>query len=718
MLPVGLVGGSAGGEKLFVLTLSRSKNSYLERRWNLSILKGFCPPMSMFRAALRFLSFAVLCLGMVRGAFAQTSVSDPVDAKGKHFATRVGNQIYAEGKPFRMAGSNNYYPMYVSQYMVDNLLETAAAQNFNSFRLWGFLDVGNADGTNSVDGPHNGVYFHYWNGSEPAFNDGATGLQHLDYVIYKAGQLNLKLIIPFVNNYDQFGGMDQYVRWAGGQYHDQFYTDANIRKWYKQWIKHVLNHVNSYTGVKYKDDATIMIWELANEERCAGYGVYPQSSSCTTTTITSWADDVSQYIKSIDSKHLVSPGDEGFYCSDPSSYDFTINCSQGVDSIALAKLPAMDVISYHLYPDSWGKTPEWGTQWIAEHIQDSHTLGDRAIAGEWGILEKNIRNPVYHEWEKTVLQDGGAGALYWILSGLQDDGTLYPDYDGYTVYCPTPVCSAFTHFARKMQGLPTDNAPIADNDTITTANNTPVTLNVTANDITYGGATLRPNSVDLNPSVGGKNTTFTNTFGTFTSQGGGNVYFQPASACTTGDITIPYTVKDDKDRVSNPANITVTVGGIAGELYNFEDGVDTWAPASFSSGAGTVAQSTTDATSCTHSLQINDSTGGGWFGPSYNTGPLPLKTAGLTSLLFDISTTTAGTSQSVAVQFGANYTFCSTPFTYQNAGTSETLTVNLKDLATAANCGGTAPPDTSVIQGMYVYFSGGGTAFLDNVRAK
>ena len=541
---------------------------------------------TMYRFFSRLLAVLLTLTTVVASsAGAQGTAPDVVDARGHHFAARVGRVIYHRGKPFRMAGSNNYYPMYESQYMVDNLLQTAAAQNFNTFRIWGFIDIGNQDGSNSVDGIQNGVYFHYWNGSEPAFNDGATGLQHLDYVIYEAGLLNLKLIIPFVNNYDQYGGMDQYVRWAGDQYHDQFYTDPNIRRWYKQWIDHLLNHVNSYTGIKYKDDATIMTWELANEERCAGGGVYPQSSSCTTDTITDWAADISAYVKSIDRKHLLSPGDEGFYCTDPHSSDFTINCSTGVDSIALAKLPDMDVLSYHLYPDSWGKTPQWGTEWITRHINDSHQLGDRAVAGEWGLLEKNVRNPVYNDWENAVLADDGAGALYWILSGLQDNGTLYPDYDGYTVYCPTPVCSAFTHFARTIQGLPVNNAPIADNDTATTANNTPVTLNITDNDITYQGVPLDIASVDLDPATPGRQTTVTNSLGTYTLQSGGNVNFQPASTCTTGTVTTPYTVQDERGRVSNPANIAVTVGGIVGELYNFEDGVDTWAAASFVRGA-------------------------------------------------------------------------------------------------------------------------------------
>ncbi len=669
---------------------------------------------------LKFLTALLLTLAFFHGtgyALAQAAAQDRVDARGHHFASRSGRLIYHRGQPFRQAGSNNYYLMYESQFMVDNVLETAAAQNFNTMRTWGFIDIGNQDGTNSVDGIHNGIYFHYWNGSEPAFNDGATGLQKLDYVIYKAGLLNLKLVIPFVNNWSAYGGMDQYVSWKGGQYHDQFYTDPTIRQWYKDWIKHLLNHTNSYTGVKYKDDATILTWELANEERCSGSGLYPASSTCNTQTITAWAADVSSYVKSIDSKHLLSSGSEGFYCDDPRSSDFTVNCSQGVDAIALAKLPDMDIISYHLYPDSWGKTPEWGTQWISRHIEDSHRLGDRAVGGEWGLLDKNTRNPVYHTWEDTVLKDDGAGATYWILSGLQDDGTLYPDYDGYTVYCPSPVCTAFTNFSRQIQHLPVNDSPVADNDTVATANSTPVTLNVASNDITYRGVSLNDRSIDLDPATPGRQTSVTTAFGTYSLLSGGDVNFQPASACVSGSISTPYTIKDETGRISNPANIVVTVGGITGELFNFEDGVDTWAAASYSPGAGTVAQASQGATSCTHSLQIN-AAAGGFFGPTYNSGPLPLKTAGISQLLFDITTTSAGTSQSVAVQFGSDYHYCSTPFTYVGGGTSTTVPVNLKSLATAANCGGTAPADTSVIEGFFVYFSGGGTYYLDNVRTQ
>jgi mannan endo-1,4-beta-mannosidase len=375
----------------------------------------------------------------------------------------------------------------------------------------------------------------------------------------------------------------------------------------------------------------------------------------------------------------------------------------------------MDILSCHLYPDSWGKTTEWGTEWIRRHIEDSHRLGDRALAGEWGSLNKDTRNPVYHDWENAVLEDDGGGALYWILSGLQDDGTLYPDYDGYTVYCPSPVCSAFTNFSHQLLHQPFNPAPVADNYLASTANNTPLTMNVASSAITYQHVPLNLKSIDLDPSTPGQQTTFTDSFGTYMVQAGGNVYFAPASTCVSGNVSTPYTIKDERGRVSNAANIVVSVAGIAGELYNFEDGIDTWTAASFNSGAGTTAQSTIDPTSCTHSLQITG-TGGGWFGPAYSTAPLPVSTAGVSNVLFDITTTTAGTSESVALQVGSNYQWCQTPFGWINPTTSTTVTVNLASLYTAANCGGTVPPDTSVIQGIWLYLSGGGTYYLDNVR--
>src|SRR5688572_14286964 len=236
----------------------------------------------------------VLMLTIVCGPFSATA------AKGNDFVKQTGPELRMGGKLFRFAGSNNYYLLYKSKFMVDDVLNAAAAQGFRVMRVWGAIDIGNQDGSNSIRGKADGVYTQYWDGTAPAYNDGEDGLQHLDYVIYKAGQLGIKLVIPFVNNWNDFGGMDQYVRWRDistpdGQtwYHDSFYTDPVIKQWYKDWIAHLLNRVNIYTGIAYKDDPTIMTWELGNEPRCLSAGAYGRSNSCTTQTLIAWADEMS-----------------------------------------------------------------------------------------------------------------------------------------------------------------------------------------------------------------------------------------------------------------------------------------------------------------------------------------------------------------------------------------------------------------------------------------
>src|SRR5690606_16803348 len=88
------------------------------------------------------------------------------------FVTREGSDLYLQGRPFRFAGSNNYYPIYKSPLMVRALLDKAAVSDFAVMRVWSTVVSGNQDGSNSVDGIKEGVDFHYWEGAAPASQDG------------------------------------------------------------------------------------------------------------------------------------------------------------------------------------------------------------------------------------------------------------------------------------------------------------------------------------------------------------------------------------------------------------------------------------------------------------------------------------------------------------------------------------------------------------------
>ncbi|MGN0585096.1 MAG: endo-beta-mannanase, partial [Ruminococcus sp.] len=111
---------------------------------------------------------------------------------------------------------------------MDQVIEDAAAMGLKVIRTWGNLDVGvktdevSSDGytvfTDNVDGPgeKEGVYYQYFDKTlgRPVVNEGEDGLQKLDYALYKAEQEGIRLLITFTNNWEAFGGMAQYVKWA------------------------------------------------------------------------------------------------------------------------------------------------------------------------------------------------------------------------------------------------------------------------------------------------------------------------------------------------------------------------------------------------------------------------------------------------------------------------------------------------------------------------
>jgi len=649
---------------------------------------------------------ALLTALLVLTPAAPASAATPSTKDG--FVTRHGAELKLDGKKFRFGGTNNYYLMYKSPLMVDDVFADANSAGFTVLRTWGFLDIGNQDGSNSVAGKADGVYFQYWDGTRPAYNDGADGLERLDYVLKAARDANIKLIVPLTNNWNDFGGIAQYVRWRGAQYHDDFYTDPVIRGWYKDWISHVLNRTNTLTGVKYKDDPTVMTWELGNEPRCKGSGLYPTSPNCTTQVLTAWADEMTRHIKSVDRKHLASVGDEGFFCDDRTSSDWTINCGEGVDSVALAKLPAVDVMSYHLYPHHWGKDAPWGTAWIERHNREARRAGKPAMLGEFGWVEKADRNPVYQEWTDAARETGASGWLYWILSGVQDDGSLYPDYDGYTVYCPSAVCITLANAADEIRRGLRSRAPVADNDGAVTAFETPVTLAPAENDIAYR-TSVRASSIDLDPAVAGQQRAKTVAGGVFTLHGA-EVTFAPAAGFH-GRAVAGYTIRDLAGRTSNVAELAITVLPEATppiQFATFETGTEGWAAAPWQGDIGTTSQTADFHTEGAYGLHISAS-GQGWFGIPL---PAPVNLTGKVSLKFDLRTgPDAGTSGAIAVQYGDVPSWCQSNFAWVPQNTQITVTA---DLLTQMSCDAAALAD---VRQIYVW-SHPGEFDIDNVRAE
>ncbi|MGI8988448.1 MAG: glycoside hydrolase 5 family protein [Bryobacteraceae bacterium] len=354
------------------------------------------------------------------------------------FVATNGVQFTLEGQPFRFAGANNYYLGSRSKAMADAVLDRAAAMQLPVIRTWGFLDCG------ALDGLPTGVCYQYWDPAKgaPAYNDGPDGLERLDYVVQAASTRGMKLILPLVNNWKDFGGIDQYVAWFGLSRHSDFYSNPDARQAYQAWISHLLNRKNTYTGVLYKDEPAIMAWELINELRSSRGG---------TAATTGWVAEMSSFVKGVDPTHLVAAGDEGLL--NRSGADWLYNGSQGVDFDAILGIPSIDFGTFHAYPENWGKNAAWGLQWIEDHLVSASASGKPVLLEEYGWKDRATRDGVFGSWLERIFERDAPGDLVWILAGPQDDGSLYPDYDGYTIYGASDAPSIVAHAARMRPAL-------------------------------------------------------------------------------------------------------------------------------------------------------------------------------------------------------------------------------------------------------------------------
>uniref|UniRef100_M1DVK7 mannan endo-1,4-beta-mannosidase n=1 Tax=Solanum tuberosum TaxID=4113 RepID=M1DVK7_SOLTU len=284
----------------------------------------------------------------------------------------------------------------------------------NVARTWAFADGGSKP-LQSAPGVYNEQMF-----------------QGLDFVISEAKNYGIHLILSLVDNFEAFGGKKQYVAWAvqkGQQLtsDDDFFTNP----------MDVLTRVNKITNVAYKDDPTILSWELINEPRCP--------SDLSGKTIQNWITEMAGHLRSIDTNHLLEIGLEGFYGNDKKQYNPN-SINYGTDFISNNQITGIDFTTIHIYPDQWlpGATSEaqdkWASQWIQAHIDDSKLLKKPLLIGEFGKssnttgynieMRDNYFGKIYGNIFNCAKNgDPCGGGLFWQLldQGMETYG------DGYEV---------------------------------------------------------------------------------------------------------------------------------------------------------------------------------------------------------------------------------------------------------------------------------------------
>jgi mannan endo-1,4-beta-mannosidase len=165
-------------------------------------------------------------------------------------------------------------------------------------------------------------------------------LDGMDYLLAQMGKRGMRAVMVLNNFWYWSGGMAQYVSWSDGsaipypgdynaymEYTSRFYYCQQCQTLYRNHIQAMIQRVNAYSGLAYRDDPAIFSWELANEPRR-----YPQE----------WISGTAAYIKSLDPNHMITTGSEG---TPP---------GETIDFLATHGDPNIDYATIHIWPQNWG----------------------------------------------------------------------------------------------------------------------------------------------------------------------------------------------------------------------------------------------------------------------------------------------------------------------------------------------------------------------------
>lgn len=346
-----------------------------------------------------------------------------------------------EGRAYRFAGANLWYGAYLGAPSGDRArlrseLDRLAEIGVTNLRVLGASERSPLK-----------------NSLRPAFRDRAPPyneelLVGLDFLLSEMAMRGMRAVIYLGNFWEWSGGMATYLYWTnGGRYIDmndpahpwpafpdfvaQFYGSEAAVSLYRDYVAALVGRTNSVTGTPYREDPTIMSWQLANEPRPGGSG---ETAARNMEAYLSWIADAARRIKSIDPNHLVSTGSEGL-----------MGCAESARCVLDAHASGdVDYLTAHIWPQNWGwadpehlpdtfARAEVNTRaYIADHIGFARALRKPLVIEEFGFPRDGValepgspttlRDRFYGLIHDAVVESARAGGLlagsnFWAWGG-------------------------------------------------------------------------------------------------------------------------------------------------------------------------------------------------------------------------------------------------------------------------------------------------------------
>jgi mannan endo-1,4-beta-mannosidase len=263
------------------------------------------------------------------------------------FVSTSGTQFYREGHTYYYIGTNFWYgPILASTGQGGNRARLAAeldslkALGIDNLRVLAGADAGSVN-ANTVQP--------YLQPVPGQLND--TLLIGLDYFLAELEKRHMVAVIYLNNSWDWSGGYGFYLKHAGAgdspysggngydsyvKYASQFVRNSRAKELFFDYVRQILTRTNTITGRPYRDEPSIMAWQVGNEPRSFSDEGKADFEAFVKTT--------ARLIKSLDSRHLVSVGSEG-----------AMGCEGDISLFERLHMePAIDYLTIHIWPQNWG----------------------------------------------------------------------------------------------------------------------------------------------------------------------------------------------------------------------------------------------------------------------------------------------------------------------------------------------------------------------------
>jgi len=224
----------------------------------------------------------------------------------------------------------------------------------------------------------------------------------LDFFLSELAKRKMTAVMVLNNYWSWTGGMTKYLEWCGAgqipypssevlgswsvfmKFSDKFYSNDSATNAFKKHIVVMLNRKNNYSGILYKNDPSIMAWQLANEPRGG-------QDSAGRASLINWIHETSAYIKTLDNNHLVTTGSEGSV-----GHHWDLNDYEKANNVS-----SIDYLTYHLWIQNWSwfdplkpdstidtaiKNAE---KYIDDHENIAKKLNKPAVLEEFGVARDN-----------------------------------------------------------------------------------------------------------------------------------------------------------------------------------------------------------------------------------------------------------------------------------------------------------------------------------------